>query len=143
MPHIVPAPAFSLPAPGRFPGIAVPRNPARRPGRAGGGCAAGAGREQTGPMRSRRAAVPAPPVLLALALAAGCSTATTPDGPAAAAATSPDPVPTASPAPLSATDWPTYHRDAARTGVAPGGPAAGALSIAWRRHLDGAVYGQP
>ena len=94
-------------------------------------------------MRSRRAAVLAPPVLLALALAAGCSTATTPDGPAAAAATSPVPVPTDSPAPLSATDWPAYHRDAARTGVAPGGPAAGTLSIAWRRHLDGAVYGQP
>ena len=94
-------------------------------------------------MRSRHAAVLAPPVLLALALAAGCSTATTPDGPAAPAATSPVPVPTVSPAPLSATDWPTYHRDAARTGVAPGGPAAGALSIAWRRHLDGAVYGQP
>jgi polyvinyl alcohol dehydrogenase (cytochrome) len=94
-------------------------------------------------MRSRRAAVLAPPVLLALALAAGCTTAITPDGPAAPATTSPVPVPTASPAPLSATDWPAYHRDAARTGVAPGGPAAGALSIAWRRHLDGAVYGQP
>jgi len=94
-------------------------------------------------MRSRRAAVLAPPVLLALALAVGCSTATTPDGPAAPAATSPVPAATGSPAPLNATDWPTYHRNAARTGAAPASPAAGALSIAWRRHLDGAVYGQP
>ena len=44
---------------------------------------------------------------------------------------------------LSATDWPTYHRDAARTGVAPATPAAGRLAIAWQRRLDGAVYGQP
>jgi outer membrane protein assembly factor BamB len=94
-------------------------------------------------MRSRRAAVLAPPVLFALALAVGCSTATTPDGPAAPAATSPVPVATGSPAPLSATDWPTYHRNPARTGAAPARPAAEALSIAWRRHLDGAVYGQP
>ncbi len=49
----------------------------------------------------------------------------------------------ATPAALPATDWTTYHRDAARTGAAPVTPAAGALSIAWRRHLDGAVYGQP
>ena len=51
--------------------------------------------------------------------------------------------PPASPAALPATDWTTYHRDAARTGAAPATPAAGPLSIAWRRHLDGAVYGQP
>ncbi|HEV2376823.1 MAG TPA: PQQ-binding-like beta-propeller repeat protein [Streptosporangiaceae bacterium] len=43
----------------------------------------------------------------------------------------------------SSQDWPAYHRDAARTGDAPGLPPAGALSIAWRRTLDGAVYGQP
>jgi outer membrane protein assembly factor BamB len=36
-----------------------------------------------------------------------------------------------------------YHRNVARTGAAPATPAAGPLSIAWRRHLDGAVYGQP
>jgi outer membrane protein assembly factor BamB len=47
------------------------------------------------------------------------------------------------PAKLIAIDWPTYHRDAARTGSAPARPAAGPLAIAWRQHLDGAVYGQP
>jgi outer membrane protein assembly factor BamB len=39
--------------------------------------------------------------------------------------------------------WPGYHRDIAHTGAAPARPAAGALAIAWRRRLDGAVYGQP
>ena len=53
------------------------------------------------------------------------------------------PAPSASPGPLPATDWTTYHRDAARTGAAPASPAAGPLAIAWRRRLDGAVYGQP
>ena len=38
--------------------------------------------------------------------------------------------------------WPTYGRDAARSGVAAAAPA-GRLSIAWRARLDGAVYGQP
>jgi outer membrane protein assembly factor BamB len=39
--------------------------------------------------------------------------------------------------------WPTFGRDAARTGVAAGVAAAGPLSIAWQAPLDGAVYGQP
>jgi outer membrane protein assembly factor BamB len=85
--------------------------------------------------------------LLALGLLAGCSTATSTDGTAAPAATSPattsQPASAESPAAQAGTDWITYHRDAARTGVAPAQPAAGGLSIAWRRHLDGAVYGQP
>ena len=45
--------------------------------------------------------------------------------------------------PVTARDWPMYHRDAARTGDAPGTPPAGHLALAWTRHLDGAVYGQP
>jgi len=81
--------------------------------------------------------------MLALYLLAGCSTATSTDGTAAPAATSPattgQPASTDSPAAPAGIDWTTYHRDAARTGVAPAQPAAGALSIAWRRHLDGAV----
>jgi outer membrane protein assembly factor BamB len=39
--------------------------------------------------------------------------------------------------------WPTFGRDAARTGVAVGVRTAGRLSIAWQASLDGAVYGQP
>ncbi len=41
------------------------------------------------------------------------------------------------------TDWPAYHLNAARTGAAVGLPAAGRLTRAWSRRLDGAVYGQP
>jgi outer membrane protein assembly factor BamB len=39
--------------------------------------------------------------------------------------------------------WPQFDQNAARTGVATGLPAAGALTTAWTAHLDGAVYGQP
>ncbi len=54
-------------------------------------------------------------------------------GPAASPATSAAP----------ATNWLQYHANAARTGAVPGLPAAGRLSLAWSRRLDGAVYGQP
>src|SRR6516164_7202336 len=77
---------------------------------------------------------------------ASCSTAAPAEGRASSPTPSAAPAITGSqpaPAKPGATDWPTYHRDAARTGVAPARPPAGALSIAWRRHLDGAVYGQP
>jgi outer membrane protein assembly factor BamB len=97
-------------------------------------------------MRSRPAALACSAALALSGMLAGCSTATSAGSPAATPSARLGklrPVPTDSPAALSATDWTTYHRDAARTGVAPGGPAAGALSIAWRRRLDGAVYGQP
>jgi len=96
-------------------------------------------------MRRLPTAVLAPAVLLAVGLLAGCSTATSTEGTAASAATSPATTgqPAATPAARGGTDWTTYHRDAARTGVAPARPAAGPLSIAWRRQLDGAVYGQP
>jgi outer membrane protein assembly factor BamB len=78
------------------------------------------------------------PVAFALALSAcgGSSSAGPSPGTrtltaASAAATAP------------AATWPTYHGDAARTGVASGLPAAGQLSVAWKSRLDGAVYGQP
>jgi polyvinyl alcohol dehydrogenase (cytochrome) len=45
--------------------------------------------------------------------------------------------------PVGPGDWPTYHRDQARSGVAPGFPTLGTLHQAWRSKLDGAVYGQP
>ena len=38
--------------------------------------------------------------------------------------------------------WPTYGGNPQRTGVATAAPA-GPLRVAWRTHLDGAVYGQP
>jgi polyvinyl alcohol dehydrogenase (cytochrome) len=92
-------------------------------------------------MRSRL-----PAVLALLVILAGCSTTAAAGGPNQARS----PAPSAAPATaasqtthLPAADWTTYHRDAARTGVAPARPAAGPLAIAWRRHLDGAVYGQP
>src|SRR5215468_3316469 len=73
-----------------------------------------------------------------------CSTAAPAGSHASSPAPSAAPATTASqPVKPGASDWPTYHRDAARTGVAPARPAAGPLSIAWRRNLDGAVYGQP
>jgi outer membrane protein assembly factor BamB len=73
-----------------------------------------------------------------------CSTAAPAGSHASSPAPSAAPATTASqPVKPGASNWPTYHRDAARTGVAPARPAAGPLSIAWRRHLDGAVYGQP
>src|SRR2546430_8974007 len=45
--------------------------------------------------------------------------------------------------PVGDGDWPTYHRDNARTGLAPDFPALGTLRRAWTAALDGAVYGQP
>jgi outer membrane protein assembly factor BamB len=40
--------------------------------------------------------------------------------------------------------WPTYHRDALRTGVEPNGPTPGSLRPVWESPgLDGAVYAEP
>jgi len=39
--------------------------------------------------------------------------------------------------------WPTYGRDFARSGVAADAARPGRLTVSWRAHLDGAVYGQP
>jgi outer membrane protein assembly factor BamB len=96
-------------------------------------------------MRSRPALLACSAALALSGALAGCSTTSTGGQAAtpAARAGTPHPAPPASPGPLPATDWTTYHRDAARTGAAPASPAAGPLSIAWRRRLDGAVYGQP
>ncbi|MBO0809842.1 MAG: PQQ-binding-like beta-propeller repeat protein, partial [Actinobacteria bacterium] len=103
-------------------------------------------------MRRTRAAV----LTLSLAVA-GCALAAcagsgaggpaTPASPAqggrsggVATFTATPPVPLPAPGPA---DWPQYHRDASRSGAAPARPAAGRLSVAWRRRLDGPVYGQP
>ncbi|MFD2468886.1 outer membrane protein assembly factor BamB family protein [Amycolatopsis silviterrae] len=47
------------------------------------------------------------------------------------------------PGQLAASDWPTYHRDNARTGDAVDLAPLGTLGTAWKSTLDGAVYGQP
>ena len=40
--------------------------------------------------------------------------------------------------------WPTYHRDALRTGVEPNGPTPGSLRRVWESpEIDGAVYAEP
>lgn len=94
----------------------------------------------------RRAAAAAAGALLALAT--GCSAgrpATRPTTPAVSSPVTPSAVPggsALSPAD-SGSDWPTYHRDNARTGAAPDVPAAGQLTPAWSTQLDGAVYAQP
>jgi outer membrane protein assembly factor BamB len=45
--------------------------------------------------------------------------------------------------PLAAGDWPTYHKDNARTGEATDLAPLGTLAVAWQSTLDGAVFGQP
>lgn len=99
----------------------------------------------------RPTALPAllPLTALLTALLAGCSPGnasaiTAPSStPATARPATARPGPSPPPAPAAATNWPQYHLNAARTGLATGLPAAGKLSIAWTRKLDGAVYGQP
>jgi YVTN family beta-propeller protein len=81
--------------------------------------------------------------MLLLTLASGaCTGSNPPSGPAPSerilTATS-----SSSARPVTGDDWPTYHRDNARTGLAPSVGAIGRLSIAWKATLDGAVYGQP
>jgi outer membrane protein assembly factor BamB len=81
--------------------------------------------------------------MLLLTLASGaCTGSNPPSGPAPSertlAATS-----STSARPVTGDDWPTYHRDNARTGLAPSVGTIGRLSTAWRATLDGAVYGQP
>src|SRR4051794_1773629 len=48
-------------------------------------------------------------------------------------------------APTPAVDnWTTYHYDQRRQGYDPyANPASGDLAIAWKAHLDGAVYAEP
>lgn len=42
-----------------------------------------------------------------------------------------------------AADWPTYHKDNARSGNATDLAPVSSLGTAWQAKLDGAVYGQP
>jgi polyvinyl alcohol dehydrogenase (cytochrome) len=92
-----------------------------------------------GHVRGRQPFVPIIAAAALLAAAAACSS-----GPASVSAplhasTPSTPIPPA----RAGADWPAYHGNAARTGVAAGLPRAGRLSVAWSRPLRGAVYGQP
>jgi len=64
-------------------------------------------------------------------------------GTAATAAPAATPAATPAAAPGAADDWPSYHRDNARTGYDPATPPLGTLRRAWAARLDGAVYGSP
>jgi outer membrane protein assembly factor BamB len=80
--------------------------------------------------------------MLAAALAAlflaGCTSASAP-----ARHPGSSPTPAQSSGTAAAPDWPTYHQNPQRTGVAPGMPAAGPLRLAWSANLGGEVAGQP
>ncbi|GIH14667.1 hypothetical protein Raf01_28390 [Rugosimonospora africana] len=79
-----------------------------------------------------------------VAAAAGCgSEPAAGPTPSEQTITTPSGTTAASPGPVGDADWPTYHHDNARTGVAPGFPTLGTASVAWTSRLDGAVYGQP
>ncbi len=88
-------------------------------------------------MARRRA--PASAVLL-LALAA----CTAPPGPAPASPPAATVTTGAAAAALTlGAEWPTYHRDAARSGAVPDGPDPASPAVAWKAELDGAVYASP
>jgi outer membrane protein assembly factor BamB len=97
------------------------------------------------PDRKRRRTAP----FLALAsvavfgAAAGCQDGAPNAAPSEKVITSPPGSASASPAAVAPTDWPTYHHDNGRTGMAPGFPDVGTPTVAWTAPLDGAVYGQP
>lgn len=77
-----------------------------------------------------------------LVIVAGCSApgVAPPPAPPVSSARPPGAAP---PAAVGPADWPTYHHDNARTGVAGQLASLGTLRTAWRARLDGAVYGQP
>ncbi|MGH3526961.1 MAG: PQQ-binding-like beta-propeller repeat protein, partial [Pseudonocardiaceae bacterium] len=76
-----------------------------------------------------------------LATVAGCAApGVAPAPPPMSSARPPGAAP---PAAIGAADWPTYHHDNARTGVADQLAPLGTLRTAWQTKLDGAVYGQP
>ena len=90
-------------------------------------------------MWTKRAAVAAMAAgLLTASVACGGGAASGSSGPAPTSRA----IATAGSSSGPAAAWPTYGGNLQRTGVASAAPA-GPLSIAWRAHLDGAVYGQP
>lgn len=91
-------------------------------------------------MKLSRALVAAAAVaVIAALLGSGCASPA--PGPPAPPTSAIEPM--TRPAPLGPDDWPTYHHDNARSGVAPHLAPLTNLAMAWRTTLDGAVYGQP
>ncbi len=106
----------------------------------------------------RSLAAPFVVLLLGLALAsAGCGSGSSPvattasppvasaaaTGQATAGAPAASTTPTQQPA-LAGTDWPTYHADLKRTGVAPGAAVWTTVNRHWQSDtLDGDVYAEP
>jgi hypothetical protein len=77
---------------------------------------------------------------------ASASQSGAPASPSLTASSAAPATPTAppSPTPTQPPDWPTYHSDPARTGLASSfPPLGGGLTQAWSAALDGAVYGEP
>jgi outer membrane protein assembly factor BamB len=88
--------------------------------------------------------------LAALLAPAGCDRGATAPSGAAPSPRTLGPTAVGTPRPAGSGDWPTYHRDALRSGdavgtasVASGVGPLGALRTDWTARLDGAVYGQP
>jgi outer membrane protein assembly factor BamB len=74
----------------------------------------------------------------------GASAVPAATSPAATATPSPSPSPEPAATPAPAADWPVYHLDTQRSGVAPGFPALHTpLTKAWSVKLDAAVYAEP
>lgn len=84
-------------------------------------------------------------VLVVGGVVAACSSGSpTPAAPTTTAPPiTPPPTTASSAAAAPAADWPTYHRDNARTGLAADLAPLHDPHLAWRATLDGAVYGQP
>jgi polyvinyl alcohol dehydrogenase (cytochrome) len=96
-------------------------------------------------MRDRRVGL-LTAIMAAGGLLAACSGAQSPPAASSAPPTTSSAAPTTTSAPAApvTADWPTYHRDNARTGLATDlAPLGGGLRQAWQARLDGAVYGQP
>jgi polyvinyl alcohol dehydrogenase (cytochrome) len=81
--------------------------------------------------------------VVVLATVAGCSAPGVAPAPTPPPMSSARPPGAAPPAAIGPADWPTYHHDNARTGVADQVAPLGTLRPAWQTRLDGAVYGQP
>jgi glucose dehydrogenase len=80
--------------------------------------------------------------VVVFATVAGCAaTGMTPASPPPMSSTRPPGA--APPAVVGPGDWPTYHHNNPRTGVAGQLAPLGTLRRAWQTRLDGAVYGQP